>query len=469
MVSGGSAADTVVQGGTQTIFADASAADRPGYRSFSGGTQTIFADASATDTTISSGGLAAVSGDLAGVQVFSGGVLSAEGFDFNAGHSVTGAIVHSGGFLSDAGVVVGAQILQGATLFAAEGGSAANTVVEQGGVMLLDGGAATDTTVLAGGELFAPSFYFTFLSGVTVSSGGVFILSAAIVQDVTVESGGTLYLLNGPGTSGITVNPGVTIVRPEAFIISAAAPSYRDTALVSAANLLSGQIIATGGQETVSSGGVAIDTTVSASIFSYQSPAQYVEAGGSSLATFVLSGGEQLISGTSTESAVAVKTVVGDGGYVTIDSGGFALSATLEAGGQMHIEGGFAKNLLFQPGGALVLGALQGSGTTGTATLNSSDVLTVSVDGQHYSIQLVGDYAGDTFTVRPNPYQGAFVFLSATAATDLVPAAARPLDTPHQAMAGMAAGQNLQLMLIDCAAHQPAGPGEANPLEFPDR
>ena len=222
----------IVEIGSGTVFQVVSGNQIGGNKSFlveSGGTLQIQAGGAAT-----------------GVTVFSGGseYISSGGFD-------SGSTVSSGGLM-----VVSSGATTTATTLIGVSGSSGSSVAS--GVEILSGGTAFFTNVLSGGKLLVST---GIASGTNVSSGGKLGLSAGGLSiDATIFSSGTEIVSSGATASGSVVSAGGSVNVSGGTTISAL--------LVGSASAGSA-----GAHENVFAGGVASNTTLSASGASTSPPA----------------------------------------------------------------------------------------------------------------------------------------------------------------------------------------------------
>ena len=147
--------------------------------------------------------------------------------------------------------------------------------------------------------------------------------------------------------------------------------------------------VSPGGFLNVNSGGVANSTVVAPNGF--DSLLGGIERGATvqSAGSLVVQGGQEI--GATLQS----------GAVVVVSSGGTLIAPTIQSGSRITVSaGGQVTSAQLAPGAALnLLGLLYTSGET--ATLNpASDVLTIANGGSVVtSLQLAGDYTGDSFTL----------------------------------------------------------------------
>ena len=158
--------------------------------------------------------------------------------------------------------------------------------------------------------------------------------------------------------------------------------------------------------------GAAVSFTVS------NAGAEYVYSGGTASFTTVSIGGVEIIS----RGGIARFTTVSFGGaerlfsggttsFATIRNGGSgtAISTTVSSGGTEYVySGNYASDTVVNVGGSIDVSYLAYT-TGGSATVNTSDLLTVSVDGNTYTQQLSGDYTDVRFQLAPDTGSGTLV------------------------------------------------------------
>jgi antigen 43 len=368
-----------------------------------------------TTYTVSSGvssGITLNSGDF--LYVISNG--TAVSTTVNGGREV----VASGGTADDTAVAYsGADIVSagGTTISTTVGfdayeqvyaGTASFTTVSGGGAELVTAfGTANDTTVDSGGTQFV--FDRGRATDATVSSDGYQnVSSGGTANDTTVDSGGSEYVFDRGTATDATVNNGgsqrvnsggsaiSTIVNsggseyvfPGGTTSFTTANGYQDSGTTLAGvervyGTASGTTVNSGGVEQVYSGGTAINTTVNfnGTVYLEDSTAISTTADG---------GTEHVLF-----SGMTLGTTVNNGGFETVSYGGTAISTTLNSGGTEELLSGNAVSYTtVSSGGAIDVTYLSYT-SGGSASVNTSGLLTVSVGGQSYSQQLSGDYAAD--------------------------------------------------------------------------
>src|SRR5580658_5767775 len=116
-------------------------------------------------------------------------------------------------------------------------------------------------------------------------------------------------------------------------------------------------------------------------------------------ATYVSSGG------------VASSTTVSGGGTQVLTTGGSAGFTTVSRGGTEVLSGGTASGTTIDPGGMIDPASLAYA-SGGSAGVNSSGLLSVSVGGHDDTTQLAGSYAGGTFELSRDAGSGTLVTLT---------------------------------------------------------
>ncbi|WP_371683354.1 autotransporter outer membrane beta-barrel domain-containing protein [Citrobacter sp. wls711] len=123
-----------------------------------------------------------------------------------------------------------------------------------------------------------------------------------------------------------------------------------------------------GGQQIVSTGGSATNTTINSG------GQQIVSTGGSATNTTINSGGQQIVS----TGGSATNTTINSGGQQIVSTGGSATNTTINSGGQQIVStGGSATNATINSGGGQFL---YGGSATGTS-INNGGVQHVSSGG----------------------------------------------------------------------------------------
>ena len=389
ILSGGSAEDITMKGGTVTV----SAGGILTYPIMSGGTLVVMSGGSAIDIDSQGGVVDSRAGAtvlyLNYTYVSSGGVaIVTEPTDSR--YQVEG-VLH----VKENGVVSGNKVY--GTLIVSSGGIASDTELIAGG-LVISGGEATGVSAVC---VSSPGVVYNY--AINVRNGG-------ILNDATA-SGGYLYI-----SSGGTMN--------SAFLHSSASATIYPDGLANNTYLVGGNVY-------VASGGIANNTVVSSGGY------LYVSSGGTALnisrtptegrvvsqvgayvtyATDVLFTGVYygsngtLLSHTDSmasktlgstvvmevfDSGIATNTNVSRGGSVYINSNGVLSNTTLNAGGNIFISnGGVANNTTINSGGSFYVYS-GGTATSVNAKAGAALKLTIASD-----TCIAGTYAGSAIEFR---------------------------------------------------------------------
>ncbi len=368
--SGGTAVATKVSGGgTVEIFTDGTASLT---MVSSGGTEVVSSGGTAVSTTVSSSGTEVVSSGGSAVSttvtgadatqlVYAGGTaistaVNVGGTETLSGGSATYTTLSSGTQNVGAGAAADfTQVTRGGIGNIYAGGLSTDGVVTSGGTEnVYASGTASATALQAGATLFVYSGGSANLT-VLGSGGAEFVYSAATATTTIVSSGGILVLLPGGAVPDLLIHPGneristgVVLYRPQSTVAPLGA---------SATDIL------------VSSGAI-----------------EYLLPGGTTSFTTVSSGGTENLFASGT----AVSTTVSSGGTEFVHSGADPISTTVNIGGSID-----ASYLAYATGGS--------------ASVNTSDVLTVSVGGHLYVQQLAGGYADAHFQLTQDAHSGTLI------------------------------------------------------------
>jgi len=240
------------------------------------------------------------------------------------------------------------------------------------------GGTAIDTTVSTGGVE-------------VLSRGGRTILgpNTGGTATGTILDGGTEYVNISGIASGATVNSGGSQVVTGGYyhVLGSEFPLY-------GAGAADGTTVNSGGTQFVYLSATAYDTTVNSGgrqvvtggYYSFLGSEFSSYGGGAADSTTVNSGGTEVVY----LSASASNTTVNSGGTEFLYSGNEASGTSLNVGGSID-----ASYLPYAGGGS--------------AGVNTSSVLTVSVGGQTYTQQLSGDYADVRFQLAEDTASGTLV------------------------------------------------------------
>ena len=404
-VSAGTEISATVSGGGYVLLTAGGVTSGTDLRD---GIETVASGGIASDTIVSSGSLLIVDlgGTAVGTILESGGYLVTLSGGVATGNQSSGGSEISSGVLleqPDTAPVIYPSIASDVTVsslateIVLSGGAASFTVVSSGGLQILLAGPAdettlsggvqqvgsgivvTSTTVDSGGsEIVGPGGVASFT---TVSSGGSVVFSGgafgptgpvdfASANSMTVDSGASATVEYFANASATTVNSGGVETVYNGALDSGGTVNDGGTQVVSLFSLVSKTIVNSGGTQILATYGEAGGVTVSSG------GRQFVSLGYAS-ATTVLDGGYQRIS----SGGEAVATIVGSGGTEVVSSGGTAVSTTVDLGGMIDVA------YLSDTGG-------------GSASVNTSGMLTVSVGGTSYTQQLLGSYADEHFETR---------------------------------------------------------------------
>lgn len=294
---------------------------------------------------------------------------------------------------------------------------------------------------------FAMAFIFPG-SEVLVSSGDVLSgLSIGIDSDypgILVESGGTI--IDTFSTSGyINLDPGAVAIG----VVDSGGSISVDGAVLSNTQVV---ISGTPGfiPVVVSSGGVAIDTTLQGSLpvmgWGAQA-AMEIDSGSLAVGTTVLLGGGEIISA----GAEASGTTVSSGGGQIVSSGGIAIGTTVSDGGTV-LDKGVVSGASVLSGGTLVLftdpssstftvasgGTVIVGGTPSAWFLSGSQTFTLSGYSVSNGVTLEVGYSGAT--VGDTVSSGGEIVLSAGAANGTTVLGGGTVFLSGQGSGGVATG-----------------------------
>ena len=320
---------------------------------------------------------ATITGTAGGVELDGGGTVINNGSIVASGANSDGVDLGGGGKVANQGT---AAKISGADNGVSVGSGTA-TIANAG---TITGVAGTGVTINGNGSI-TNAKAISGASGVSISEAGDIINSGSIkaTSGVGVTIGGVGEILNQKAGSIVGVAGGVTIDGANAILVNA------------------GSVTASGSSSDgvkLASGGV-VDNLAGASIAGKGDGvlidgAGVVETAGS-------------ISGVVGVAITGVGTVVDDGS-ITSTTGADGTAVSLEASGSTFelaygatLNGGVAG---FQAGDTLELGDDGMTITTGTTSVGPAGMTTVTLkDGSKtvVSINLVGNFIGDTFTVTP--------------------------------------------------------------------
>jgi autotransporter passenger strand-loop-strand repeat protein len=361
-VDGGTASGTRLIGGALYVYAGGKSIDTAVS---SGGTEYVSSGSTASGTRLVGGTLTARAGD--GTQIVYAGGSAVNTVAVFGGETVYGTTTNTvldAAFLASSG---GEQVLYDTYQYVSSGGITTGTTVNN-----LDfqevrfSGQASGTTVNGGGTQDVNGTTInTILSGgvQNVFGSSLFEAGNGTATGTTVDSGGQEFVYSG----GTTINTRVNAGGHE--ILYSNGTTTKTT-------------VNSGAVEYVSSGGIASETLVSSDGF------EYVSSGGLASETLVSSGGFEVISAGGS----ATSTRVNNGGFEVIYNGGSATDTDLLRGGTIDVA-----YLSYAAGGS--------------AGVNASDLLTVSVGGHTYSQQLTGQYSGDHLVLESDSAGGTDIAL----------------------------------------------------------
>ena len=347
---------TVSNGGTEAVSSGGSAVSTT--LTGTEATLIVYAGGTAISTEASLGGIVSMSGGTASFTT-----LSRFGIDDVDANGTTVSNVVSSEAVENVysgGTADYTQVRRGGTENDFSGGTADFTVVSSGGVEIVySSGTAGGVAVQGGGTLFVRSGGIANL--VTVRSGAAeFVYSGTTVISPSLHPGALLVVLPGSTPTGIVgfgghgISTGILLYQPQSGTTSLGA-SATDIPVIS------------GAIEFVLPGGTASFATVS-------------------------SGGTEDVFANGT----AVSTTVRSGGTEFVYSGAGPISTTVNVGGSIDVS-----DLAYA--------------SSGSASVNTSDLLTVSVGGHLYLQQLAGGYADLQFQVAQDARSGTLVTAEAGA------------------------------------------------------
>jgi autotransporter passenger strand-loop-strand repeat protein len=277
--------------------------------------------------------------------------------------------VYPAGVASDTVLSAGVQIVEGGAI---------STTVSSGSVQAVQSGIALDTVVSNGGTV-AVTLNGLTMSTVVNSGGEEVVFPAGKASGTLVNSSGAQYLLSSGAAVGTVVRGGVEVVSG-AFASGTVVSSGGSQAVV-LGGVADGTVVSTHGGQAVGSESIASGTVLAA-----LDATELVANGGVAIDTTVSSGGVQGV----TSGGIASNTTIRDGGVEYLSSGGSAVSTSLAAGGLIDLA-----NFPYVTGAS--------------ASLNSSDMLTISAGGSSTTLQLAGDYTGEQFRVTSDTSGGTIV------------------------------------------------------------
>jgi autotransporter passenger strand-loop-strand repeat protein len=366
---------TTISGG-QTTAAGTTVSNGSVLTVLAGGTASAVVVNSAGQLFISSGG------------VETGSLIATGGSEMIAG-SATGDTVFGTQFVSATGAASGEVVSYGGIVAAYAGASISATTVAAGGELLVSAAAASNA-VIAGGEIVVEGSGGQIAGGVTFSGGGELIMAGnnglggltAVIADFAgadaidlafIGAGATLTSSNAGGNTDLAVTSGGVT---ESFVLSG---NYEPGSLVLKADATSGVEIAVqssvlSGTMTVSSGNVSPDKVIGATLTGT------INSGGTAISTTIQSGGLGVVSGLDLAatvqaggSEIVYGSASGDVIYGTQNvssaaatGNGAVTNETVGSGGQidLFIKGGAATSTFVESAGAIFIsGNAQASNT----------------------------------------------------------------------------------------------------------
>lgn len=280
-----------------------------------------------------------------------------------------------------------------------------NASVMSGGVLVASQGVCYDTKLLTGGTL---EIYNMGIANQTeVCSGAGFTVGSKGAADYTVVSGGGLQtVLALGGTSRCVIHSGGSaVIFGSSYFETVREGGMQSVSSGGVANRTRLQ----GGTQTIYSGGLSVSAVISesagmqlirsggtASAATLYGGTQSVEALGRTVGTQLYSGGEQLVRGTASATAVystglqkvssggsALGSLINYGGLMSVAAGGSAIDGIVYGGGKISVEnGGAAAGITVIAG---VLNVTSG-GLASACSVKASGLLMVDSGGSALAI-----------------------------------------------------------------------------------
>jgi T5SS/PEP-CTERM-associated repeat protein/autotransporter passenger strand-loop-strand repeat protein len=204
-------------------------------------------------------------------------------------------------------------------------------------------------------------------AGMTVFSGGV--------ASFNVLSGGFEYVSSGGVVSDTVLSGGTEAVYGGGSANSSVVSADGSEVIYSGGKVV-GAVLG-GGQQAVYAGGTASETVVSSGA------AEYLYSGGTAGGTVVRDGGDAFVF----PGGVASDTVVSGGGTITINSGANSDFLVVSRGGSIDLP-----DLVYS--------------NSGSATVDGTELLTVVEGASSATVQLAGNYTGESFLPAAEPNGG---------------------------------------------------------------
>jgi autotransporter passenger strand-loop-strand repeat protein len=376
--SGGVAIEIVVSSGGREIVYSSGTANFTTVSN--GGFELVSSGGTAISTAVGSGGTATISSD--GAASFT--VVSNSGTEVvSAGGSAVSTTVSSRGTetVSSSGTASFTTVSSGGYEIVSKGGVASFTTISFGGTEDVSSGGTTSFATVSGGTEYV---YSGGTASFTVDEGNVF-LDGGTAIDTTVSFGG-VQIVNGGGRAISTTVSGAS----DEYVYSNGTASFT--------------IVSANGAEILSDG-----TTVSTTVTS--DGVEDVYSGGRAISTTLEMNGSLDVASSGRTS----DTTVNSGGFEIISNRGGAISTTLSSGAtEVIFSGGIARDTVMDVGATMNLTYLSYT-AGGSASVNSSGLLTVSVGGQTYTQQLAGQYTSNYILSQAFNYSGDGTYVTSEA------------------------------------------------------
>ncbi|HAK2462421.1 TPA: autotransporter outer membrane beta-barrel domain-containing protein, partial [Salmonella enterica] len=400
--SGGSAVDTTIEEGVQTVLNGGNVSGTH----ISGGEQNISSGGSAVDTTIEVGLQTVFDGGSVNGTIIDGGEqhISSGGSAINTtldgyqtvfnGGNATGTTINGGFQNISSGGSATSTIINAGFQEVSSGGSATSTTINAGFQALYDSSIASGTVINNGFQLISSggSAINTTIKGgfqevsdggraieTTITSGWQNVLSGGVATE-TLIVGGVQTIYDGGSASEITINSGYQVISSGGSVTTTTIYRGGEQSITNA-GLATGTIIR-GGEQRVSSGGSAVDTTIEGGL-------QTVFGGGSVSGTLINNGEQQVSSSGSAVGTTingGLQTVFGGGsvsgtlintGEQQVSSGGSAVDTTIEGGLQTVFGGGSVSGTLINNGEQRV----SSGGSAIDTTINNGGTMSIAAGG----------------------------------------------------------------------------------------
>ena len=386
----------------------------------SGGTMFVDSTGAAIRATVSSGGKARVYGSATTVAISAGGSM-----DVSSGGIASGVAVYSSGCLwVYGGSATNVNVYNGGMIKVfnnpSYGVGRATSVTINNGALGYVYGSATSVTISSGGTFFAcsssPSIGFSrggyvesaFVYGLfsvensayytrVYSGGSVRVLNSASVSQ-THLSGGRMDLFSGAYAYGVWGSGGVVNVMSGATLSSATVHNHGRIIISSGATGIN--IRENGGYVRADGNVTFIENTFSSSITDeatahsgttlysgavYSGGTLHLLSGGRAIDAFANAGGEMWVS----SGGDVYSTTINNSGRINVYSSGWIGDCTLNAGGALYVYGGVASNTTMYGGEIRV----EDGGNLWYTTIKSG-LVTVSSGGTAAKVTLSGGTLG---------------------------------------------------------------------------